>query len=230
MRRVAVLAILILAACGGEDQPVETFAPAPTLTSAATTAPPASESTTPAEVDSGAASDTTTTTTTTSLPTNAAPEFGLSQVVFGEAAFVVITNWGNTTGSLDGIWLSQRTAFQALPDVTLEPAGQALIGLTGQPPPDLAGMAAIVDLGPAVGGIDPAGGEIGMHRGDAFNDPTSLIAYVAWGDGPHDRIGLATSAGLWDGVPVEVFDDAPSISTGLYPATSSSDWSPDIGG
>ncbi len=232
MRRVALAVILILASCGGEDQPVETSPPATTVTTAATaTTTPGTtgEDPGPAEPDSSELDEDVASTTTT-LPPNAAPEFGLSQVVFGDAAFVVITNWGNAPGSLIGIWLSQRTAFQALPDVELAPAEQALIGLTGLAPSELTGMAAIINLGPSIGDINPESGEIGLHLSDAFNDPSSLVAYVAWGSGPHDRIELATAAGLWDGTTIAVVDDAPSISTGRYPATSAGDWSLDIGG
>jgi len=232
MLRAIMIIVLILASCGGEEQPTETFAPAPSPTSLAT----ATTTTVPASEDSGTAQpdsdvpDRDGTTTTTTLPPNAAPEFALSQVVFGDAAFVIITNWGNITGSLDGLWLSQGTAVQALPDVSLAPAAQAVIGLAGEAPSELTGMAAIVDLGRAIGEINPATGEIALHMSDAFNDPASLVSYVAWGDGPHGRVELATSAGLWDGTAVDVFDDAPSISTGVYPATQSVDWSADIGG
>jgi hypothetical protein len=91
-------------------------------------------------------------------------------------------------------------------------------------------MAAIIDLGRAIGEVAAGNGEVALHIGDAFDDPASLLAYVAWGNGPHGRIDQATSAGLWDGTSVEVFDNAPSISTGVYPATMSNDWAPDIGG
>jgi hypothetical protein len=230
MRRVAVVIILILASCGGEELPAETFAPVQTLTSLTTT------TRAPASADSSLAKpdpddvEAEPTTTTTTLPPSAAPEFALSQVVFGDAAFVIITNWGDAAGSLDELWLSQGTAVQSLPDVNLAPAEQAVIGLAGEAPSELAGVAAIVDLGRAIGDIAPGTGEIALHGSDAFDDPASLIAYVAWGAGPHDRIDQAVAADLWDGGAVDVFDDAPSISTGVYPATQSIDWSADIGG
>nr|MDJ0954585.1 hypothetical protein [Acidimicrobiia bacterium] len=107
---------------------------------------------------------------------------------------------------------------------------QALIGLAAVSPPELTGMAAIVDLGPAIGAVSPTTGEVAMHSSTAFDDAASLVAYVEWGEDIHERSPLATEAGLWDGVPVPVFDDAPSISTGVYPAVTSADWSADIGG
>ncbi len=143
---------------------------------------------------------------------------------------MIITNWGNDVGTLDGFWLSQGDAFQALPDVPLQPGEQALIGLGTVAPPDLTGMAAVIDLGTAVGQISPKTGELALHRSTAFDDPSALVAYVEWGEGLHQRSDLATEAGLWDGNSVQVFDDAPSISSGIYPAISAFDWSADIGG
>ena len=164
------------------------------------------------------------------MPSDASAAFGLSQVVFGDGAFVIITNWGNDTGSLAGYWLSQGQAYQALPDVSLAPGEQTLLGLAAVPPPELAGITATVHIGPAIGVLDPLTGEVALISGRSFDDPASLVAYVEWGDNTHTRSEVATSAGLWDGVPIAVFDDAPSISTGVYPATRSIDWSVDIGG
>ena len=225
MRRAALIAVLILASCSGDGQATESIAPAPTTTTAE---PPTT--TTSAPETTNAPTTATSTTTTTTLPPNAAPEFVLSQVVFGDSSFVVITNWGTAPGTLKGLWLSQETSYQALPDVALAPAEQALIGLAAKAPPDLAGMAATIDLGPAVGDVVAESGELGLHSGSAFDDGAALLAYVAWGDGPHLRVELATSVGLWDGTAVPVVDEAPSISTGVYPAVRSIDWSADIGG
>lgn len=225
MRRILLVAVLIFASCGGDGQTAETTLPAPDLTTLPdaepqpTTAAPATTTT-----------STTTTTTTTTVPPNAAPAFALSQVVFGEGAFVIITNWGNDVGTLAGLWLSQGTSAQELPDAELAPGQQALVGLAAQAPPDLAGMAAVVDLGPTLGAVDPESGEIGLHLGEDTDDAAGLISYVAWGTGPHLTAELATTAGLWDGAAVEIFDQAPSISTGLYPATLGMDWSADLGG
>ncbi len=226
MRFAALILALILASCSGDSQTTEPPAPAPTLTSIAESAPPETSTTTTAAVET----TTTSTTTTTTLPPNAAPAFALSQVVFGDAAFVVITNWGNDVGTLDGFWLSQGDALQALPEVSLAPGEQALIGLGPVAPPELTGFAAVVDLGIAVGTISPKTGELALHSSTAFDDPSELVAYVAWGQGLHQRSELATTAGLWDGNSVEVFDDAPSISSGVYPAANANDWSADIGG
>ncbi len=230
MRRVALFALFILASCSGDSQTTEPPAPAPTLTTIANAEPEVPSPTTATTTTAAPTTTTTTTTTTSTLPQDAAPDFRISQVVFGEASFVIITNWGNDSGSLDGYWLSQADTYQALPDISLSPSEQALLGIAPLPPPDLAGMAVVLHLGPAIGFIAPDGGEVALHDSDRFDDPASLIAYVEWGRGAHPRSELAEQAGIWDGTRVVVFDDAPSISTGAYPATSGLDWSPDIGG
>ncbi len=233
MRRAALIAMLILASCSANSQTNESSAPELTTTSSTTVAPTTTDAVdaNSAEEDPGATEDSsTTTTTTTTLPPDAAPDFAISQIVFGDDSFVVITNWGDAGGSLDGYWLSQAATVQALPDITLEPSEQAVLGTGTAPPPDLAGMAAVFHLGRSVGLVDPDSGELSLHNNDQFDDPASLVGYVSWGEGPHARTEQAIAAGLWDGEPVPVFDDAPSISTGVFPATTSLDWSIDIGG
>ncbi|MGA9596238.1 MAG: hypothetical protein WBV06_08780 [Acidimicrobiia bacterium] len=228
MRRIALIALLILTSCTGNTGPAETTQPA-----ALTTLPPATAAETSTTTTSATATTdttTTTTTTTTTLPPNAAAGFALSQVVFGDLAFVVITNRGDAPGTTDGLWLTQGQAVRALPAVELAPGEQAVLGLGAQPPLDLAGMAAVIHIGPSLGPIEQTGGEVGLHNSDAFNDPNSLIAYVAWGRGLHAHSEEATEAGLWDGSSVEIIDETPSISTGIYPATHASDWAVDIGG
>jgi hypothetical protein len=227
MRRTALIALLILASCAGDGQTTEPPPPAPTLTTLADAELPQTSTAAPVTT---IAPTTTTTPVTTTLPADAAADFGLTQVVFGDSAFVVITNWGNDSGTLRDHWLSQGDAFQALPDIALAPGEQALIGLAEIAPPELTGMAAVVDLGRAIGPVALDSGEVGLHHSSSFDDPASLVAYVAWGAGSHARAELATAADLWDQGFVAVFDNAQSISSGVHPAVSSLDWSVDIGG
>jgi len=227
MRRVALTAVIILASCAGNGETSEPTNPPATLTSL----PAATVSTSSATTTTiPATTSTTITTTTTTLPADAAADFAFSQVVFGDLAFVVVTNWGNDTGRLQGLWLSQGSSVQALPDVEIGPGEQALLGLAANPPPDLTGMAAVLHIGPSVGDIVANGGELALHDSDAFNEPSSLLDYVAWGEGPHLRIGQAAEAGIWGESTVEVIDHAPSISTGFHPTTGAEDWAADLGG
>lgn len=143
---------------------------------------------------------------------------------------MAITNWGNDVGSLDGLWLSQGPAIQALPDLELAPGQQALLGLAADPPPDLAGIAAVAHLGLVLGEMVQDGGELALYEGDPADDAASLIDYVTWGDGPAPHAQQAIEAGIWDDASVEIIDDTPSISTGIYPAYHASDWAVDLGG
>jgi hypothetical protein len=225
MRRAALIAILILAACGGDSETTTTTSPAPVLTTLGDApVPPTTTTTAPPTTT------TSTTTTTTTLAPNAAAEFGLTQVVFGESAFVIITNWGNNTGNLLGHWLCQFPSYQSLPDIELAPGEQVLVGLSTTPPPQLSGMAITVDLGSAIGILDPNSGEVVLYDSSSFEDPESIVAYVEWGETGHHRAILAIQAGVWSEGAVEVFDEAPSISSGVFPATLNTDWSADIGG
>ena len=225
MRRAVLIATLIFAACGSDSE-ATTTPPPPPLTSLPAEAPP----TTIAAVTEAPTTIAPTTTTTTTLPPNAAAEFGLTQIVFGDSSFVVITNWGNDTGTLDGYWICQFPSYKSLPDIELAPGEQALLGLARTPPPDLAGMAAVVDLGPVIGEFDPISGEVGLYTDSSFDDPESIVAYVEWGEAGHTRAPVAIAAGIWSDEAVEVFDDAPSISSGVFPVLSHLDWSADVGG
>lgn len=226
MRRLTLVAILMIAGCGGNGD-VATTAPPPPLT---TLDDAAAEPTPPPSTTTAAPSATTTTTTTTTVPANATARFGLTQVVFGDGAAVVITNWGNGEGDLAGRWLCQQTSCAVLPEIALNSGEQALIGLAETPPPELAGMAAEVFLGPAIGVLAAEAGEVALFEDEAFDSPDSIEAYVRWGEPDQEGSVVAVEAGIWDGDAVEVFDEAPSISCGVFPAISSVDWSADVGG
>ncbi len=226
MRRLALISILVLAACSSSDEPTAT-------TAAETPSPPATavpESTAAPPTTTAPPPTTTTTTTTTTLSPNAAPAFGLTQVVFGEASSIVVTNWGDGPGNLEGYWLSQGPLFKALPQIELDPGEQTLLGLAPEPPPELAGMAVVAHLGPTIGVLQPEAGEVALFAGSPFDSPESIVAYVAWGSAPHSWSDTAITAGVWSEGTVEVVDEAPSISSGVFPVSGSSDWFADVGG
>jgi hypothetical protein len=151
-------------------------------------------------------------------------------VVFGENALIIITNWGNAPGSLEGFWLGRGTVFEEVPSIELGPGEQVLIGLGEAPPPQIADMAATEHLGSTLGEFRAAAGEVGLFRSEPFDDPASLAAYVAWGEGEFPIGAVAMAAGLWDESVVTTSEEDPSISTGVFPATTSEDWFTDIGG
>lgn len=227
MRRIFFVAFLILAACSGDGEATTTTTALPVLTTLGAAEP---QTTSPPTTTAPATSTTTSTTTTTAEPPNAAPKFGLTQVVFGDSALVIVTNWGNAVGNLDGYWLSQGLLHEPLPDIELSPGEQALLGLARVPPPELSGMAATVFLGQAIGELDPSSGEVALHANSAFTDAASMVAYVEWGEPGHGLAETAIAAGLWTTDAVAVMDDAPSISSGVFPAAGSDTWFADIGG
>ncbi len=225
MRLAAVICILILAACADDGETATTTVAPPEMTTLGTAAAPTTVAPT-----TTAAPTTTTTTTTTTAPPNGEPAFGLTQVVFGDGSFVVITNWGDGTGNLEGYWLCQGQLYKSLPAIELGPGEQALLGVSKTPPPELAGMAANLFLGPTIGELDPRAGEVALFSSNAFDDPDAIISYVEWGEPGQSRSAIAIEAGIWSEGAVVVFDDAPSISSGVFPATSSDSWFADIGG
>lgn len=105
-----------------------------------------------------------------------------------------------------------------------------MVGLATEPPPDLIGVAAVSHLGAALGTVSRAGGELALYDGDPAEDGTVMVGYVAWGNGPHPLAQPAANTGIWDNSSVEIIDDTPSISTGIYPARQASDWGVDLGG
>lgn len=226
MRRAVLFLVLILAACGGDGETSSTVAHFPDLT----TLPPATSPPARSTSTSTTTTSTTTTSTTTTLPPNAVAEYGLSHVVFGDNPLIIITNWGNAPGTLDGHWLGQGTAFAALPPIELNPGEQALIGLGDTPPLVLAGIAATEHLGPVLGGFPVTGGEVGLFSSDDFDEPSSVVAYVAWGTAEQPIATVAVAAGVWGERTVVTTDEDPSISSGVFPATTSDDWFTDIGG
>ncbi len=75
-----------------------------------------------------------------------------------------------------------------------------------------------------VGGVDPAGGELALHRSDAFEDPESVVDYVAWGVPGHQGVQAAAAAQLWnedDYVPTE---GGTIILTRVEPTIGSDTW------
>lgn len=218
--------IVILASCGGADQPTTTTGLIPQLT----TLPPALAAPTTTVVVTTPPTTTAPPVTTTTLPPNAAPRFGITQVGFGEAAHVVIANRGNGPGTLEGMWLCQFPNCRRLPAGQLGPGESAVIGLTDASPPELAGIAVTVDLGPALGAIRPQSGALALYAERAFDDPAAVVSYVEWGSGGHQRSDVAIAAGIWTEGFVPVPVEAAAITSGVFPVSGPGDWFADVGG
>lgn len=228
MRAVAGFALvaLVLNACG--DTGGET-APVPTATSAPQT------TTTTAPVPATAPGTTTTTTATTqppptevTPPENATAVFSLTQVAFGDAAFVQITNTGNGPGDLGGHWLCQRPVYFEIPDVELGPGESVWIAADGGDLQFVGTVVGVLDAEGRLGSLAPASGEVALYRSNDFSSIDAIVDYVEWGTAGHGRSSVAAGAGIWpEGGFVETTADTIAITS--MGGDGPESWAPDIG-
>jgi hypothetical protein len=155
----------------------------------------------------------------------------LTQIVFGSVPYVAITNTGQGSGSLRGLWLCQRPGYFELPDAELGPGETAAVIVGGGELPDIIGVTQVVEAGAALGTINPARGEMALYTAATFSDPAAITGYVRWGDfAAQGRTDTAVAAGIWvEGGTVAVTGQVLAISINNLPATSPDDWAADIG-
>ncbi len=164
--------------------------------------------------------DDTTTTTTTVPGTTAAPPEGseaivdvqLQTVEFGAEGYVEIVNNGADDADLNGIYLCQFPTYADL--------GTLVDGAT------LAAGASVQIPAASWGGLDAATGEAALYNGDTFDSADAILSYVQWGEGDHQRAGVAAEAGLWPPADVFVTPDPAfnSIESGGF-AADPENWS-----
>lgn len=160
-----------------------------------------------------------------------APHFAITQVVFGEGGYVVITNVGGSAGSIGGYALCQRPSYLNLPDVELLPfesvwvaAGDGSL-LTATPAKE------VIPANGALGSFDRADGEVALYSTPDFASADAIRSYVEWGSSGHGRSSVAVEAGLWaEGAFVEIPSDADSVQAVAQPADSPEDWVAGLGG
>ena len=186
MRQVAAVVAfaLITAACsssGGDDTTTTAGAgvsttEAPTTTTTSATTPPPS------------------TTTTVALD---GPTFALVGITMGAVSpMVVIRNISDATVDLAGHWLCQQPATAPLPALQVGAGRSVAISLGGdtfRPPPDAIALGDPVDLGT----INPVRGEIGLFTGNRFDDSSTVVSYVEWGNNNHPCSAAAIEAEIW---------------------------------
>lgn len=248
--RTAVIGIamltLLAAACGDsgttttagtEPPPTSSTTVAPTTTAAppATTVATTSAPTTtaPPATTTSEATTTTAAPTTTVAPTGAV--FAIRRVVFGDAGYLEIGNFGDVTGDLDGYWLCQRPSYFALPAQKLEPGESLLVALGAADSVGPATAAAVVGAEGALGGFSPNTGEAALYASSNFSDPEAIRSYVEWGsEGGVARAGrgqVAARAGLWvEGAFVVVPEGATGLTATTPPTDQPGDWIADEGG
>jgi len=203
-RRTTTLTLLLVAvalvavACSSDAE--ETTTTAAATTTEATSAP---------ETTSTAEPSTTTTaadTTTSEAPGEPmATTFAISEVVFGSAGYIEITNISDAEASLDGYWVCQQPSYHQLSG-TLQP-GESI-------------QFAAADS--RFGSLNADRGAMGLYTSADFGSPDAIVGYVAWGPSGHGRLQVAINAGVWtDGSTVEA-TGAALIST-IEPAPISAD-------
>lgn len=226
LRRIPLLVTFLVTAClSGETVTVggdttTTTGSAPTTTQVTTTTSVPSTTTGPT---------TATTTTTTPRPPEAA--FTITQVVFGEEGYVEVLNYGGIPGDPGGRWLVQGPNRFELPPVTLQPDQTVWVAVgEGQAQQGAVGIdtVAVVPARGAIGELSRQGGE--MMLGTAA-DPETPLAYVAWGEGPHDHLDQSAAAGLWvPGGTVDPPFDSFGLRAVIIPPLGPNDWIAQVGG
>jgi ABC-type transport system substrate-binding protein len=166
---------LVVAACSSDSE-AETTTTEATTTSEVTTTTGAT-TTTPEPTTT-----TTEATTTTSEDPVDPPSatLAISEVGFGSAGYVEITNISDSTASLDGLWLCQQPSYHALSG-TLEP-GESL---------------RFEAADSTLGALNADGGAMGLYTSSDFGSSDAIIGYVAWGPSGHGRLGVAITAEVW---------------------------------
>jgi len=185
-RRTTILTLLIVAfalvaAACGSDSEADTTTTAAASTTEATTAP---------EVTTTEATTTTTepaTSTTEEMVDPPSATFAISEVGFGSAGYIEITNISDATASLDGHWVCQQPSYHQLSG-TLEPGESIRFEAADS----------------RYGSLNADRGAMGLYTSADFGSPDAIIGYVAWGPSGHGRLSVAINAGVWtDGSTVD---------------------------
>ncbi len=167
---------LFAAACGSDSEAETTSTTQATTTSEVTTTTGATTTTPEATTTIPEA-----TTTTSEDPVDPpSATLAISEVGFGSAGYVKITNISDVTTSLDGLWLCQQPAYHPLSG-TLEPGESVRFDAA--------------DSG--YGTLNADAGAMGLYTSRDFGSSDAIIGYVAWGPSGHGRLGVAITAEVW---------------------------------
>ena len=92
---------------------------------------------------------------------------------------MIIENTGDSVVRTEGLWAHRDGESFQFNIFIIEPRATILFSMR--------------DLGD----ISTGGGELALADSDSFDDPTSMLEYVAWGQGELALSETATEAGLW---------------------------------
>lgn len=130
--------------------------------------------------------------------------------VFANNSFE-LKNMGNTTVDISTYWICDFPKYRPLSTLTIECGNM-----------NLAAGSTIVFNDP-MGLHDIADSELGLYTTNAFGDANALISYVEWGSSAHQRSGLATRKGIWDGMRAPAFTTTQSLELNGA-GTKAADW------
>jgi hypothetical protein len=105
---------------------------------------------------------------------------------------IVLENTGENTVRTEGLWAFRDGEQFQFNIFIIEPRATILFSMR------------------ELGDISTSGGELALASSEQFNDPDSLLEYVAWGEDGFELAATATEAGLWppDQGTVEVPPDS----------------------
>lgn len=200
---------------------------------------PSSTTTLPATTDTSLAPIPTTTTllrpvTDTTIgatdETGLTATFVLSEVVFGENGYIVVTNVGGATGNLGGFALCQRPAYYQFDSIDVEPFASVWVAMDDGSSLTNASVT-IVGSNGALGRLNPGSGEMALYRSSEFSSSAEILSYVEWGVSGHGRSSVAIEAGLWEADAfIEIPDDAFGVVSTTDQPDAPEDWVAQIGG
>ncbi len=194
---------LFAAACGSDSEAETTSTTQATTTSEVTTTTGATTTTPEATTTIPEA-----TTTTSEDPVDPpSATLAISEVGFGSAGYVEITNISDVTTSLEGLWLCKQPAYYPLSG-TLEPGESVRFDAADS----------------RYGTLNADAGAMGLYTSRDFGSSDAIIGYVAWGPSGHGRLGVAITAEVWTEDSSVDATGASSISTTEPAPISAEGW------
>ena len=131
--------------------------------------------------------------------------FYISEVVFGDQGYVVVTNGSDSEADIAGLSLCQFPEYPEIPG-GLVASGESVRVAASE-----------------LGGLDNQSGEVGLYLRPDWSDPDAIAGYVQWGTTGHKREEPAVAAGVW---AADSFVDAQNstrmIASGS--AVAAGDW------
>ena len=134
-------------------------------------------------------------------------DFYISEVVFGQDGYAVVTNGASVSADPAGLFLCQ---FPSYPEV---PAGQLDPGESARVPAS------------ELGELKPESGEVALFLRPEWENPDAIAGYVQWGTTGHKREEPAVAGGVWEQDSFVVAGDASGLIASGPASTSAGAWS-----